>query len=76
MNLYTPTLAFLFLTFGLFPTTSHAQSQQEMNRHAEADFEVADAKLNVVYRKIFSGLDDEGKRKLKIRRKRGWPTGR
>ena len=48
-----------------------AQSQHEMNRQAEADFEKADAELNRVYKKTLSDLDAEGQKKLKAAQ-RAW----
>jgi uncharacterized protein YecT (DUF1311 family) len=48
-----------------------AQSQQEMNQTAEADFEKADAKLNSVYKKLLAKQDEEGRKKL-IAAERAW----
>jgi uncharacterized protein YecT (DUF1311 family) len=48
-----------------------AQSQHEMNRQAEADFEKADSELNRVYKKVLSDLDADGQKKLKAAQ-RAW----
>jgi uncharacterized protein YecT (DUF1311 family) len=48
-----------------------AQSQHEMNRQAEADFEKADAELNRAYKKTLSDLDADGQKKLKATQ-RAW----
>jgi uncharacterized protein YecT (DUF1311 family) len=42
-----------------------AQSQQQMNQQALAEFDKADAELNKVYAKVQAKLDKEGKEKLK-----------
>lgn len=57
----------LFASAGLI----FAQSQQEMNRQAEADAAVADKKLNAAYQKAMADLDDEGKALLKASQ-RAW----
>ncbi len=53
------------------PGFVRAQSQQEMNRQAEAEAEVADKELNAVYKMLMTGLDDEGKVLLKTSQ-RAW----
>ena len=51
---------------------SHSQSQNEMNQEAEDQFEKTDAKLNVLYKKVLAGQeDDEGRKKL-IAAERAW----
>ncbi len=57
----------LFASAGLLLS----QSQQEMNRQAEADAAVADKKLNAAYQKAMADLDDEGKALLKASQ-RAW----
>jgi uncharacterized protein YecT (DUF1311 family) len=62
----------LFLVTLLLPLAHiHAQSQQEMNRQAAAEFQKADAELNKVYAQALAKLDDEGKAKLKAAQ-RAW----
>lgn len=48
-----------------------AQSQQEMNQEAAAEFAKADKELNEVYAKVLEVLDDMAKEKLK-RSQRAW----
>ena len=57
--------------FALCVTPVFAQSQQEMNREAEASFTKADAELNRVYAKVIATLDDESKPELKAAQ-RAW----
>ena len=52
-------------------TSSPAQSQQEMNAGAAAEFAKADKELNEVYAKVLGVLDDEAKEMLK-RSQRAW----
>jgi len=52
-------------------TSAFAQTQQEMNREAAADFAKADTALNKLYTKVLATLDDEGKKKLKAAQ-RAW----
>ncbi len=68
-----PLKAFVMaLTFcALAPTDARAQSQQEMNRQAYAEYDKTDAELNKVYAKVLAKLDDEGKAKLKAAQ-RAW----
>jgi uncharacterized protein YecT (DUF1311 family) len=47
------------------PRVAHAQSQVEMNGKAARDFEVADAKLNKVYKEAMQKLDAGSQAKLK-----------
>ncbi len=50
--------------------------QQSMNFCAEKDFQAADKKLNAIYQKVMTALDDEGyKTKLKAA-ERAWMTFR
>ena len=49
----------------------HSQSQGEMNHTSLTDFENSDKRLNAVYAKILSSLDEEGKAKLKVS-ERAW----
>ena len=51
--------------------TADAQSQQEMNAEAAAEFTKADKELNEVYAKVLGVLDDEAKERLK-RSQRAW----
>lgn len=52
------------------------QDQQSMNFCAEKDYQAADKKLNAIYQKVMSALDDEGyKTKLKTA-ERAWMTYR
>ena len=52
------------------------QDQQSMNFCAEKDYQAADKKLNAVYQKIMTALDDDGyKTKLKAA-ERAWMTFR
>lgn len=50
---------------------SLAQSQQEMNAEAAAEFAKADKELNEVYAKVIGVLDDQAKEMLK-RSQRAW----
>ncbi len=63
-------LVFLFLV-ALAAPGAFAQSQQQMNRDAEASFTKADAELNRIYAKVLAGLDDESKPELKAAQ-RAW----
>ncbi|MFZ4775626.1 MAG: lysozyme inhibitor LprI family protein [Terrimicrobiaceae bacterium] len=66
--LRVPLIALFLLTA---PAFVRAQSQQEMNRQAEAEAEVADKELNEAYKKLMVELDDEGKALLKTSQ-RAW----
>jgi uncharacterized protein YecT (DUF1311 family) len=59
------------LSLLVLTTSAFAQTQQEMNREAAADFAKADAALNKLYTKVLAALDDEGKKKLKAAQ-RAW----
>ncbi len=48
-----------------------SQSQAEMNETSSADFQKADSRLNVTYKKLLAKLDAEGKKKL-IAAERAW----
>ena len=50
---------------------AHAQSQPEMNATSLAEYQKADARLNVTYKKLLAKLDDEGKKKL-VAAERAW----
>jgi len=63
------TFGFAVCTLAL--TEVRAQSQQEMNQQAYAEFDKADAELNKVYAKVLAKLDEEGKAKLKAAQ-RAW----
>lgn len=69
MNISRRSLAIIF--FVASTGVLAAQSQQEMNRQAEADAAAADKKLNAVYQKVMANLDEEGKLLLKISQ-RAW----
>jgi len=69
MNRYVGIMAFAGAAMVCNP--AHSQSQSEMNQSAEADFEKADAKLNVTYKKLLATLDADGKKKL-IAAERAW----
>ncbi|MEA3187403.1 MAG: hypothetical protein QOD99_1233 [Chthoniobacter sp.] len=67
-------LQFAIVAISVFITAhphSLAQSQHEMNRQAEADFQKADAELNKVYHKIMAELDSEAQTKMKAAQ-RAW----
>lgn len=53
-----------FLIVCLLTLNVLAQSQQEMNAQARADFERADKELNVVYKQLTAALSPEEKDKL------------
>lgn len=58
----------LLVTTALFSGSipfANAQSQQQMNAQAAAEFAKADKELNEVYAKVLGVLDDEAKEKLK-----------
>lgn len=57
-------LGLLCLTFGATPTRSHAQTQTQMDRDAQADFRRTDAALAVVYRHVAQSLPAETARRL------------
>lgn len=78
----------LFVAFVLIITTvfAHAEdgndyqcnyggNQQEMNACAVRDFKVADAELNIVYKKLLANLSVKQKAKLKAEQ-RGWLANR
>ena len=50
---------------GILPIPARAQSQAEMNQHAEKDFDAADAAMNKAYKQLMSKLDKEAQAKLK-----------
>ena len=56
--------ALLLLTL-LYPFIGQAQSQGEMNRTSYEDFQVADAKLNQVYKQLTDKVDKQALEKLK-----------
>lgn len=60
----------LFLS-AMSPLAVSAQSQQEMNAEAAAEFAKADKELNEVYAKVLGVLDDGSKEKLK-KSQRAW----
>ena len=60
-----------FLAACMFCNLAWAQSQSEMNETSWADFQKADARLNVTYKKLLSKLDADGKKKL-IAAERAW----
>jgi uncharacterized protein YecT (DUF1311 family) len=49
----------------------YSQSQPEMNEKSLAEFQKADARLNVTYKKLLADLDADGKKKLVIA-ERAW----
>ncbi len=55
----------------LAATVAIAQSQSEMNQEAARNAARADKELNVIYKKVLAGLDDEGVQKLKVSQ-RAW----
>jgi len=61
----------LLLMLAALPPLAHAQSQNEMNQQAAADYEKADAELNRVYKKLMTTLDKDGQAKLKTAQ-RAW----
>jgi uncharacterized protein YecT (DUF1311 family) len=67
MNLRT--LSFCLLAVCSQP--AQAQTQQEMNAEAAAEFTKADKELNEVYAKVLGVLDDEAKERLK-KSQRAW----
>jgi uncharacterized protein YecT (DUF1311 family) len=72
MKIPTALGAFIVAVAAVAMTNSAvAQSQHEMNRQAETDFEKADTELNRVYKKALSDLDAEGQKKLKAAQ-RAW----
>ena len=60
-----------FFVSSMFCSLAHSQSQPEMNAASQADFDKADARLNVLYKQILAGLDKEGKKKL-VASERAW----
>lgn len=67
-----PGAACFFLIFStLAPQAASAQSQQEMNAGAAAEFAKADKELNEVYAKVLGVLDEGSKEKLK-KSQRAW----
>lgn len=58
----------LSLALGLLllgaPTAAPAQTQQEMNQQADADFRQADKELNAVYNKLIKKVPPEVKERL------------
>ena len=70
MRIMPQKFALLFTALATLPVVAaKAQSQMEMNRQAEIEFEKADAELNAVYKKTLSGLDSIGKKKLQASEK-------
>lgn len=69
----SPLLAiFLLLAAAFFVAApAHAQTQAQMNQEAYAEFKAADQKLNKLYPKVLSKLDEEGQEKLKAAQ-RAW----
>ena len=59
----------VFASAALYPVTSRAQSQAEMNREAGKSFETADAELNKVYKEFSAKIDKESQEKLKATQK-------
>lgn len=57
------------------PVALRAQSQQEMNAQAAAEFTKADKELNEVYAKVLANLDDQAKENLK-KSQRAWVAWR
>ncbi len=53
------------VVFGLALPTLGRQSQQEMNRQADADYKKADGKLNAAYKKLMAKLPRSRQAKLK-----------
>ena len=53
------------------PLELRAQSQAEMNRQAEREFETADRALNQVYKQVLAAIDSEAQPKLKAAQ-RAW----
>ncbi len=66
-----PCLLVLAGSLCLLAAPALAQSQQEMNREAEQQFEAADRELNRVYKAAETKLDAEGKAKLRAAQ-RAW----
>ena len=46
-------------------TLAYAQNQAELNQESKSDYEIADAELNKVYKKLRVGMTDEEKSSLK-----------
>jgi uncharacterized protein YecT (DUF1311 family) len=67
--------AALVLLLSLAPLPLTAQSQQEMNARAAADFKKADKELNAVYAKVMANLDDGAKEHLR-KSQRAWVAWR
>lgn len=63
MKTVLATLALGVLLLGA-PTVAGAQSQQEMNQQADADYRKADAELNAVYQKLIQKVPPEVKESL------------
>jgi uncharacterized protein YecT (DUF1311 family) len=59
------------LALGVACNPLHAQSQDELNRTSQAEYDKADARLNTTYKKLLAKLDDEGRKKL-IAAERAW----
>ncbi len=60
-----------FFSACLLCNLAWSQSQPEMNETALEDFQKADARLNVTYKKLLASLDADGKKKL-IAAERAW----
>ncbi len=48
----------------LLALPAFAQNQHELNMAADADYKLADAELNQVYKQLMARLDDDSKKKL------------
>ena len=69
---FLPGLAgILLIASAVAPRVASAQSQQEMNAGAAAEFAEADQELNEVYAKVLGVLDEGSKEKLK-KSQRAW----
>jgi len=71
MNTHIPILATLLILLPL--SSTHAQSQMQMNREAGQALEKADTKLNTIYKKIMASKDVEAEAKKNLRiAQRAW----
>ena len=64
-------VAVLFAAAMAHPLQLLGQSQQEMNRQAEREFDAADKALNQVYKQVLAAIDAEAQPKLKAAQ-RAW----
>lgn len=62
---------FIFIIFFACNCNLAAQTQAEMNRTAQSDFEKADAELNKVYKQLIKILDEKEKQLL-IKAQKDW----